>query len=84
MSKYSGICIARQETVRYTTLIGEHVKEIHGVSTTMPMVCEKDVYDRETIVGVFMPQAENRWIFFSGEDFEAQFLIVQGWQLEQT
>lgn len=84
MSKYSGICIARQETIRYPFLTRECVKELHDVSTTIPMVCEKYIFDGETIVDVFMPQAENRWISFSGEDFERQFIVVQGWQLEQT
>lgn len=84
MSKYSGICIAKQENIRYTTLIGECVKELHGISTTLPMVCEKYIYDGETIVDVFMPQAGNSWISFSGEDFERQFIVVQDWQSEQT
>lgn len=84
MSKYSGICIARQETIIYPILTRECVKELYGVSTTIPMVCEKYIYDGETIVDVFMPQAGMSWISFSGEDFERQFIVVQGWQSEQT
>lgn len=84
MSKYSGICIARQETIRYATLIGECFKELHGISTTLPMACEKYIFDGETVIDVFMPQAGMSWISFSGEDFESQFIVVQGWQLEQT
>lgn len=84
MSKYSGICIARQETIRYPILTRECVKELHDISTTIPMVCEKYIFDGETIVDVFVSQAGKSWISLSDEDFERQFIVIQGWQSEQT
>lgn len=81
MGKYTSICIARQKTVSYTTgdIFDPVVKELRGISTTLPMPCEKYICDGEILVDVFMPQAEKRWIGFSGEEFDRQFLVLQGW-----
>ena len=81
MGKYTGICLARQATVKHTTgdMLEPEEKELHGISTTLPMPCEKFICDGEVFVDVFMPQAGNTWIGFSGMEFDRQFLVVQGW-----
>ena len=85
MMKYTGICIARQDTVRYIEGdILEPVEiELHGISTTLPMPCEKHSWEGgDEFVDVFMPQAGNTWVIFTLDDFDRQFLVVQGWTPE--
>lgn len=79
--KYTGICIARQETITYTTgdMLDPVTKELRGVSTTLPMPCEKYIFDGKAFVDVFIPAAGMSWVGFSGEEFDRQFLVVNGW-----
>jgi len=86
VGKYTGICIARHGTIKYTTgdMLEPVEKELRGISTTLPMPCEKFIYDGEEFVDVFMPQAGNTWIGFSGAEFDNQFLVVQGWLPESN
>ncbi len=55
--KYTGICVARQETIEYTTGdVGDPVvKNLRGISTTLPMPCEKFIWENEMLFDVFMP-----------------------------
>ena len=82
--KYTGICVARQETIEYTTGdVGDPVvKNLHGISTTLPMPCEKFIWENEMSFDVFMPQAGNTWVSFSYDEFDRQFIVVQGWTQE--
>lgn len=79
---YTGICIARASTVRYTTgdILCREMVELTGISTTLPMPVEKFIDGKTVIVDVFMPQAGNSWISFTGEEFDEYFIVVSGWQ----
>ena len=81
--KFAGICCARQPKVFYHTGdAGDPIrKELDGVSTTMPLPCERFEFDGEVSVDVYIPVA-GTFISFSDREFEEQFLLVNGWERE--
>lgn len=83
MSKYTGVCAARQDTVTYTTgdIMSPVTKELRGVSTTLMLPCEKYISDEYVFVDVFMPQI-NEWVSFTSDEFDRYFLVVSGWTPE--
>lgn len=74
----TGVCIARQETIRYITgdILEPVVHEIHGVSTTLPMSFDRFDGDDYSFVDVFMPQVGFSWVGFSIDEFDEYFIVV--------
>lgn len=82
--KYEGVCRARQENISYLTgdILEPEIKELCGVSTTMPMSCEKYVDEKYSFVDVFVPQTR-QFYSFQIEDFNKYFTMLTGWTPEK-
>ena len=81
---YSGLCIARQGTIKCKTgdILSPAEIGYHVISTTLPMPCEKYTDIGFSMVDVYIPQAGNTWHGFSPEEFEEQFILINGWDLQ--